>query len=385
MKRPKHAGGRLYKRKSRLTGKELSTWWIAYWVDGKERRESSHSPDEDVARRLLRERLHTIDEGTYFGPERERLTVAELLDGVVLHYELRDHHSLRTVKGHVAVWKKALGTRRALDVTTGRLQRLTQTWRHDGLTPATVNRRLAILRRAYRLGKVRLDPVRLDFADLFLPENSPRGRYLTAEAFEAIHGHLPENLKDFFEFAYLCGTRKQQLARTTWAHLNSETWVLTWNLEDTKTKEPHVLPLDGRPLAIIQACHAARRLHCRYVFHGPRCAPGVEPSQEYGCVGDFKRAWETACEKAGFPVGRKTGGYVFHNTRHTAVTNLVNAGTPAHEAMNVSGHRTRSVFDRYSIRVDERTRAALRATTAYTDALRTGERKVIPMTERKTG
>src|SRR5262249_51976356 len=122
-----------------------------------------------------------------------------------------------------------------------------------------------------------------------------------------------------------------------------------------------------------------------YVFHGPRCAPGVGASQEYGCVGDFKRAWETACKKAGFPVGRKAGGYVFHNTRHTAVTNLVNAGTPAHEAMNASGHRTRSVVDRYSIRVDERTRAALRATTEYTNALRTGERKVIPLSDRKTG
>src|SRR5262245_49546467 len=38
-----------------------------------------------------------------------------------------------------------------------------------------------------------------------------------------------------------------------------------------------------------------------------------------------------------------------------------------------------SGFDRYSIRVDERTRAALRATTAYTDALRTAERTVMPL------
>ena len=355
---------------------------MVYSVDGKQHRESTGKVDREEALRVLRKRQVEIDEGTYTGPERDRLTVRELLDGVVLHYEMREHHSLRTVKGHVAVWKQALGARRALDVTTGRLQQIMHTWRRDGSTPATINRRLSILRRAYRLGKVRLDPPRLDFTDLFLPENSPRGRYLTADAFDAIHEHLPENLRDLFEFAYLCGTRKQQLARTTWAHLNSEAWVLTWNPQDTKTKEPHVLPLDGRPLEIIQARHAERRLHCRYVFHGPRCAPGFEPSQEYGCVGDFKRAWETACKRAGFPIGRKQGGYVFHNTRHTAVTNLVNAGTPAHEAMNVSGHRTRSIFDRYSIRVDERTRAALRATTTYTEGLRTGQRTVVSLARR---
>jgi hypothetical protein len=31
----------------------------------------------------------------------------------------------------------------------------------------------------------------------------------------------------------------------------------------------------------------------------------------------------TACKKGGFPVGRKHGGYVFHNTPHTSVTDLV--------------------------------------------------------------
>jgi hypothetical protein len=61
---------------------------------------------------------------------------------------------------------------------------------------------------------------------LFLRELSPRDD--TGDApFDAIHKHLPtDELRDFFEFAYLCGTRKKQLAATTWAHLNSETWVL---------------------------------------------------------------------------------------------------------------------------------------------------------------
>jgi hypothetical protein len=79
--------------------------------------------------------------------------------------------------------------------------------------------------------------------------------------------------------------------------------------------------------------------------------------------------WHIACAKAGFPIGRKHGGYVFHNTRHTAVTNLVNAGVPAHEAMAVSGHRTRSVFDRYSLTLKAQTRAALERVSISTAAL----------------
>lgn len=140
----------------------------------------------------------------------------------------------------------------------------------------------------------------------------------------------------------------------------------TWTAAEVKAKRPTVLPLDGRPLALIERLHAARRLHCRFVFHGALCAPGRAHSKSYGCVGHFETAWAAACRAAGFPVGRKAGGFVFHNTRHTAVTNLVNAGVPAHEAMAVSGHRTRSVFDRYSLSLKAQTRAALRRVTAYT-------------------
>ena len=128
-----------------------------------------------------------------------------------------------------------------------------------------------------------------------------------------------------------------------------------------------MLPLAGRPLALIDELYAARRLHCRFVFHGPDCGRR-QPSKQHGCVGDFKKAWAAACRAAGFPIGRKAGGFTFHHTRHTAVTNLVNAGVPAHEAMAISGHTTRSVFDRYSLTLKAQTRAALERVTAYTSA-----------------
>jgi integrase len=385
MRKRKTTGmGRIFKRRSRLTGEKLSTWWVAYYVDGKERRESSRSTEYEVAKQLLTKRLHAVNEGTYTGPDRERITVDELLDNLIAHYTLQGHRSLPSAKAQVEHWRDVIGSRRGSDITTGRILRQVQAWKDAGVSPSTCNRRTQLLRRAYRLGKLRLDPARLDFSDCILPEQSPRGLYFDAAAFTAVHEHLPAYLRDFFEFAYVCGTRKGQLARTTWAHWNPEMQEFTWSKAEVKAKRDFVLPLDGRALELIEARHAERKLHCRFVFHGVRCAPGHPPSKHYGCTGDFKRAWATACKKAGYPIGRKHGGFVFHNTRHTAVTNLVNAGVPAHEAMAVSGHRTRSVFDTYSLTLKDQTKAALRRTTAYTEQLRDdSSRTVVPLTERR--
>jgi integrase len=44
---------------------------------------------------------------------------------------------------------------------------------------------------------------------------------------------------------------------------------------------------------------------------------------------------------------------VFHDTRHSAVTNLVNSGAPDPVAMTITGHADPSVFKRYYVRRDD--------------------------------
>jgi len=63
-------------------------------------------------------------------------------------------------------------------------------------------------------------------------------------------------------------------------------------------------------------------------------------------IKSFRRAWLTACRKAGVP------GRIPHDFRRTAVRNLERAGVPRSTAMKMVGHKTESVYRRYAIVVE---------------------------------
>jgi hypothetical protein len=68
-------------------------------------------------------------------------------------------------------------------------------------------------------------------------------------------------------------------------------------------------------------------------------------------VFDFEKSWKTACEAAGI---EET---IFHDLGRTAITNMIEAGYSEKDAVEISGHKTRAVFDRYNIVSSKRIRS----------------------------
>lgn len=334
-------------------------YWIAYYHHGQELRESSRSPERKAAENLLKRRRDEIGADrlgvqAFAGPAQERVMVEELLQDLETEYAVRGRKSLPTLRVHLKPVRAAFGLDRARTVTTARVNAVIRQWQDEGTAPATINRRLAALRRAYSLA-VKSTPPKLTSVPVIpaLEEHNARQGFFERGEFLAVLRHLPdEDLRDFTEWAYWTGMRKGEASALTWAAFDRETWTLRLHARDAKTGKGRVLALEGPLRAIVERRLRARRLDTHAIFH-----------RGGAVLREFRKSWRRACAAAG------VDGRLFHDLRRTGVRNLVRAGVPQSVAQAISGHRTASVFTRYDITSEQDLRQAVQKVTAYVESL----------------
>jgi integrase len=274
--------------------------------------------------------------------------LAELLDNLETDYRIQGRRSLSQLHYHLRTVRRVLEGARAVDVDGPRLRSYVQQRLDEGAAHATINRELAAVKRALNLAK---QGGLLQSVPYFphLSEDNARQGFFEAHEVELLLMHLPDHLRDLTRFAYLTGWRKAEILGLTWDMVDMTAGVV--RLPTSKNGRGRVFVLVGELLALMQRREADRMVGLRqvdYVFH------------RYGVpIRSFKKAWKVATRRAGLR------GKVFHDLRRTAVRNLVRAGVPERVVMDMTGHRTRSVFDRYNITSPKDLREAAQRLDAY--------------------
>jgi integrase len=173
-----------------------------------------------------------------------------------------------------------------------------------------------------------------------LEESSPRAGFFEQAEFEAVAKHLPTYLQAPMTFAYLTGWRcRSEVLPLPWRNVDFEAGVIRLDVGTTKNKDGRVIYMTAALRALLeeqrQATLALQRETGQLVplvFHN-----SGRP------IANYYKAWHRACRAAGL------SGKIPHDYRRTAVRNMVRAGIPEKVAMQMAGHKTRSVFDRYHI------------------------------------
>ncbi len=164
-----------------------------------------------------------------------------------------------------------------------------------------------------------------------LLENAPRSGFISHEQYETLRQELPEPLRLVLTIAFHTGMRRGEVLRLDWTVVDFIANTIRLRAGETKNDQGRVIPLSAELRTALAEAYS-KRGEC----------PLVCSRREHG-IGSFRKAWASATKRAGL------AGLFFHDLRRSAVRNLVRSGVPEGIAMQISGHRTRSVFDRYNI------------------------------------
>ena len=332
--------GTLYRRtiKDPVTGlkKVGGPWWIKFHKDGQPYYESARTLDKQVARRLLKKREGDIATGTFSGVRMEKTRFDELTTAIREDYAINKRRSTRRMEDYLKHLTPYFGGMRASAITTERIRGYISMRQSEKATNGTINRELSCLKRMFHLAHKQMPPKVVGIPDIpMLEEHNVRSGFFTQEEYLSVRGALPDYAQVAVTIGYHTGMRIGEILDLKWSQVDLLLKRISLAPRQTKTETQRVVYMTNDLYLVL--AEAKRRQQgcfkeCPWV-----CAREGRP------VKSIKKSWKTACKR----VGRE--GRLVHDLRRTAIRNMTKAGIPEKLAMAISGHKTRSVFDRYNI------------------------------------
>ena len=331
--------------------------------DGKRHRASTKTVDRELAQKILDSVRGKVAEEKWLSRfPGESISFREMMEKYLEEHASK-LASARDLAGYAKNLCSFFGDCLLTRITPRLISEYKVKRRKDGVKPATINRELASMKKAYNLAMkewqwVSENPVLKVSMER---ENNKRDRWLRvdeeARLLEACLGWL----REIVIFALNTGMRLSEILRLMWKDVDLNRKTLT--VMKSKNTEKRTIPLNGT---------AFRMLWMKSLM--PKESEFVFPSQAHTMLSKYnvERAFRKARKRA------KVDDFKFHDLRHTFATRLVQGGESLYSVQVLLGHKTAAMTQRYSHHNPE----SLRSTVEILDGNNGGLGRV-PGTETK--
>ena len=325
-------------------------YWIEYYIDGQRKRERiGHS--KLAAENRFREVQTAKVEGRYIkNVKGVKLTLNELRKWYLSLSEVRNLSTYNTLLSRVAHPVRIIGESKYAsslsldDIEHYRLSRGQEESRwskNNKVTAATINKEISafksMLNFAVKYGKIESNPI---IKAAKLKDDNVRQRIISQNELENLLSFSLVHLKPILKMAYYEPMRKEEIIGLTWDEIDLQSNFIRLSANRTKGKKNgRSIPIHPLIKEMLYSLPSSITTNRVFLY--------VDKQGRYRPFKGFSRSWNRVRKLAGL------NDVVFHDFRHTAITNLRKAGNPPSVIMKASGHKTMSMFLRYNLVDDE--------------------------------
>jgi integrase len=358
-----YGGGTIYQR----AGSPF--WWASYYTNGNGHKLSTRiriadDPEQKAAERWLRKKQIATEAGTYV-PSAARLTFEQMAQSLIDNWTVNGCRSMRSMRSAVTHLRRYFGDDKALGIVNPRIESYKAARLEEGAAPGTINHELAMLRRMFSLAKKANLIPNPPHIELLKLSNARQG-FCDPADFARLLEALPQYLKGLVEFLYLTSWRPSEGRTLLVSDIDLSGRAIRLRAEHSKNGHARLVKLSGRLLEVIEQAMAQRSPGCQLLFHN-----------EGHKLVDCRRSWATATKAAGL------SGLLLYDLRRSGVRNMTRAGISESVAMKISGHLTRTVFDRYNITSESDLDAAAERLDAFLEMKKQEPAKIAVLAQRR--
>lgn len=349
---------------------------ISYYADG--RRQFETFADRETAERELARRIADKAAGIPVSSRPNTVLFGELAVDVLNDYRVNKRKSIDDIDDRFRLHIIPIfGNRKAAAITTAQLnayivRRQSEVSRGKVPATGTINRELEAIRHTFKLAMQHGKLMHMPHVP-HLRESNTRTGFFTEEEVLRLCSHLKPMLAAFVRFAFLTGWRKSEISNLRWSNVDFAAGEIRLDPGSTKNGEGRVFPMSADLRNLLTAASGAFTAPENSGYRGSRVmrrtvaalTPYVFAINGRPIL-EFRKSWLTACHKAKLPCVLNIDGKpikairIFHDLRRSAIRNFIKAGMSEAAAMRLSGHKTRSVFDRYNVVSEADLREAVR-------------------------